>query len=69
MKIVLLLLVISAVAFGTSGKLRKSKLLTFLDSDPNLISICDATSERYGCDPQYWVGGDRLQVKKNNLAY
>ena len=31
------------------------------DSDPNYVTVCDAFSERFGCDPKFWYKGDRTQ--------
>jgi hypothetical protein len=31
------------------------------DADPSLVYLCDAMSPLFGCDPQFWKGGDRLQ--------
>ena len=31
------------------------------DSDPGIVSLCDATSPHWGCDPRFWKDGDRTQ--------
>lgn len=31
------------------------------DSDPNVIYLCDALSDRWGCEPRFWVGGNRVR--------
>ena len=31
------------------------------DSDPNLVTTCNVYNPLFGCDPQFWKGGDRLQ--------
>ena len=59
--LVILLLSIYSVVIGTSGNLLQVECLELLDGNPNLITVCDATSPLFGCDPKFWNGGDRLQ--------
>jgi hypothetical protein len=48
MKCVLLLVIYVAITYGVS------------DSDPKYVTVCDATSPLWGCDPQFWDNDDRL---------
>lgn len=51
----LLLLYVSAV-FATSN------------ADPNIIYNCDAKSPLFGCDPKFWIKGNRLDcANKTNI--
>ena len=31
------------------------------DSNPSIITLCDAHSDRFGCEPRFWAGGNRLK--------
>jgi hypothetical protein len=33
------------------------------DANPSIISVCDAHSDRFGCDPRFWAGGNRLKCQ------
>ena len=54
----LILWSLCGVALGTS------------DANPSIIYICDVTDSRFGCDPQFWVQGDRLNcLNKTQVMY
>lgn len=36
------------------------QVLAVSDADPNYVYLCDALSPLWGCQPQFWVGGNRL---------